>query len=561
MNLEFNILIKIGAITDKSYHFKTRSWELRVINTVDIFDGIGSNISVYLDDIEIKRILPLKNDLINEEWISNKTRYFFEGLVKWRINIPLMKKRNMMIYVSWTQAFFFFCLNLWFYSYFCNCEHLIFLNNLFINYEAIVTSKILIKKLGFLSFDKKSNINVNDYYLYYINNKFFEQIKDKNFFFFIGHNLRLESPILTIKLRKRCFKEDLFIYTIGSNFNDNLNMILLGLNINTFIKYLQGKLNICNKIQKNLKKYLVNNYLCMFNLNIFLIGNSVINRIDNHKIYKIIGQLQKNNIIGYTYNFSKNYLNNFFFDFCNKNFGIYLMQKYINIQNNLSILYLNLTSILYEEFNLYNNIHNISLISKNDILYLFGIDLLKSYKSNFLVFQGHHINSTYLNIDLILPSFTFLEKSSEFLNIEGHILHTNLVLNSPIYCRADWSILNALYMYILTFVNKIYSFNLKKLKNYLNTNIFYMQINNKKKLNFFLKKSSINIYFNQISILKAYGLNNMLQFFNFKLIKKMYNSIFYNVSFNIFDFINQDVMKSSWNKKYNYIFIFQKVGI
>lgn len=100
-------------------------------------------------------------------------------------------------------------------------------------------------------------------------------------------------------------------------------------------------------------------------------------------------------------------------------------------------------------------------------------------------------------------------------------------------------------MYILTFVNKIYSFNLKKLKNYLNTNIFYMQINNKKKLNFFLKKSSINIYFNQISILKAYGLNNMLQFFNFKLIKKMYNSIFYNVSFNIFDFINQDVMKSS----------------
>ena len=85
--------IFIGALTDKLYAFSGRMWELNVNNTIDIYDSLGSNIKIYISGAEVKRVLPLKNDFINEEWISNKTRYFFEGLTKWRINIPLMKKK------------------------------------------------------------------------------------------------------------------------------------------------------------------------------------------------------------------------------------------------------------------------------------------------------------------------------------------------------------------------------------------------------------------------------------------------------------------------------------
>lgn len=175
---------KIGALTDQQYAFKHRSWELDINNTIDIYDSLGSNIKVYVYGSEVKRILPLKNDLVNEEWISNKTRYFFEGLAKWRLNIPLLKKKETMIYISWIQAFYFFIIKLWFYNIKCFYSKLIFLNSMFIDYELIITSKLLIKKLGFLSYNKKLTMNLNDYFLYFINPNIFEDIKKKTIFFF-----------------------------------------------------------------------------------------------------------------------------------------------------------------------------------------------------------------------------------------------------------------------------------------------------------------------------------------------------------------------------------------
>lgn len=145
----------IGALTDKLYAFKNRCWELTLNNTVDIYDSLGSNIKVYTYGSEVKRILPLKNDFVNEEWISNKTRYFFDGLMKWRVNIPLMKKRDNMIYVSWIQAFYYFLLKIWFHSFFFKSKNLIFLNSMFIDYELLITSKLLMKKLGFFFLKKK----------------------------------------------------------------------------------------------------------------------------------------------------------------------------------------------------------------------------------------------------------------------------------------------------------------------------------------------------------------------------------------------------------------------
>ena len=175
------------------------------------------------------------------------------------------------------------------------------------------------KKLGFLTFDKKINLNINDYYLYYLNPNFFEQLNNKKIFLFLGYNLRLESPILNIKLRKKSMKENVLYLTIGSNFNDNLNSVMLGLNINTLIKYFQGKLKICNLILKNVKK--IQNEIVslsnLFNFNMFLIGNNVLNRVDNKNVFRLIEKYNKKNIVlnnRYNNN-SKNYLSFFFINF------------------------------------------------------------------------------------------------------------------------------------------------------------------------------------------------------------------------------------------------------
>jgi len=63
-------VIKLGALTSKPYAFKARSWELRSTESIDLFDSLCSNIRIDIRGSEIMRILPINNDLINEEWIS-----------------------------------------------------------------------------------------------------------------------------------------------------------------------------------------------------------------------------------------------------------------------------------------------------------------------------------------------------------------------------------------------------------------------------------------------------------------------------------------------------------
>jgi NADH-quinone oxidoreductase subunit G len=300
---------------------------------------------------------------------------------------------------------------------------------MFTDYELIVTSKILIKKLGFLSFNKKLNVNINDYYLYYLNPNFFDNIKNKKIFLFIGYNLRLESPILNIKLRKKKIKEDLLYLIIGSNFNDNLHCKNIGLNLLNLVNYLQGKLKICNLIIKKKKKNDLN-YQNILDSNVFLLGNNIILREDNKNIINIIKSKNKLlNFINYSsYDTKNNYISNKFFNF-------FKVKQDLNV--NINLLNLNLSTILYDELNMFNNVHNIEKIKNNDIIYLIGIDDFFNKNSKFCIFQGHHINLEYLKVDLIFPNVTFFEKSSNYLNIEGNFLQTNFILYPPVFSRND----------------------------------------------------------------------------------------------------------------------------
>lgn len=530
--------VYIGALTDKLYAFKNRCWELTSNNTIDIYDSLGSNIKVYTYGSEVKRVLPLKNDFVNEEWISNRTRYFFDGLMKWRVNVPLMKKNSIMVYISWVQAFYYFLLKIWFFSFFHKSKNFIFLNSIFVDYELMVTSKVLMKKLGFLFFNKKTNLNINDYYLYYLNPTFFKDIENKHVFVFIGYNLRLESPILNIKLRKKNMKDNILYLGFGSNFNDNLNIKNLGLNINNLIKYLQGKLKICNLILKKIQKN--ENF---FESSIFLLGDNIINRIDNKSIFNIIQKYTNLSNLSLRYNIlNKKYISNFFITFCENNLFYFLEKR--NVSINLNVLYLNLTNILYDEFNLYKNIHNVDKIMKNDIIYLLGSEF-KNINAGFTIFQGHHINIEHLDVDLILPSVTFLEKSSDYINIEGNYLQTNFVLYPPFFCRNDWSILNALYIYVLNFVSRIYNLNFNKVSNYLNVNRFYITMNDLKKIIFFLKKMSVNFYYKEVTKYKMYFytfINNINN--NYLKMFKIYNSIIHNKYYNPY---NLDIISQNSN--------------
>ena len=100
-------LCPVGALTSKPYAFEARPWELKKTETIDVMDAIGSNIRIDSKGWEVKRILPKINEDINEEWISDKTRFACDGLLNNRIDTPFIRKNNKLIKASWNEAFDF----------------------------------------------------------------------------------------------------------------------------------------------------------------------------------------------------------------------------------------------------------------------------------------------------------------------------------------------------------------------------------------------------------------------------------------------------------------------
>lgn len=87
-------LCPVGALNNGPYTFQARPWELKHHYSVDVMDGIGSNIDVHTRGSDIMRILPRINEEVNEEWISDKARHAFDGLKKQRLHIPLFRDKD-----------------------------------------------------------------------------------------------------------------------------------------------------------------------------------------------------------------------------------------------------------------------------------------------------------------------------------------------------------------------------------------------------------------------------------------------------------------------------------
>ena len=98
-------LCPVGALTSKPYVFEARPWELKKTETIDVMDAIGSNVRVDTYDWEVKRVLPIINEDINEEWISDKTRYACDGLLHQRLDTPFIKYNGKFEKASWDEVY------------------------------------------------------------------------------------------------------------------------------------------------------------------------------------------------------------------------------------------------------------------------------------------------------------------------------------------------------------------------------------------------------------------------------------------------------------------------
>ena len=105
-NLQGNIidLCPVGALVSKPYAFTARPWELTKTETIDVMDALGSSIRVDTKGREVMRIVPRNHDGVNEEWISDKTRFVWDGLRRQRLDTPYIRENGKLRPASWGEA-------------------------------------------------------------------------------------------------------------------------------------------------------------------------------------------------------------------------------------------------------------------------------------------------------------------------------------------------------------------------------------------------------------------------------------------------------------------------
>jgi NADH-quinone oxidoreductase subunit G len=97
-------LCPVGALTSKPYAFTARPWELTKTESIDVMDALGSNIRVDTKGREVMRILPRNHDGVNEEWLSDKSRYAWDGLRRQRLDKPYIRENGKLRAASWPEA-------------------------------------------------------------------------------------------------------------------------------------------------------------------------------------------------------------------------------------------------------------------------------------------------------------------------------------------------------------------------------------------------------------------------------------------------------------------------
>ena len=187
-------LCPVGALTSKAYTFKSRPWELNKYENIDILDSMCSSINLDIRNNKIIRILPVSDSILNTDWISNITRYFFDSLYVQRLTKPFLLLKNTFIDLSWllvTKILLKSLLN----TILKNSNIIFFLYDFF-DLKSLNYLKNLNMNLGFMNvcIFKKLYIN-NDFNFFYFFNTDFLNLTNSLYFFFFSIKFTFKNAI------------------------------------------------------------------------------------------------------------------------------------------------------------------------------------------------------------------------------------------------------------------------------------------------------------------------------------------------------------------------------
>ncbi len=207
-------LCPVGALTSKPYVFEARPWELKKTETIDVMDAVGSNIRVDTYDWEVKRVLPVINEDINEEWISDKTRYACDGLLNQRLDTPYIKYNNKFEKASWDEVFKIIKSKIQNTNKDKIAGFVGDLTNMEASYifKEFLERTIDTKNYESRSFDMFIDSSKRENYLF---NSTINGIEESDFILLIGTNPRFEATMLNARIRKAYLKNKVKIVSLN----------------------------------------------------------------------------------------------------------------------------------------------------------------------------------------------------------------------------------------------------------------------------------------------------------------------------------------------------------
>ncbi|WP_416355623.1 NADH-quinone oxidoreductase subunit NuoG [Aureimonas phyllosphaerae] len=207
-------LCPVGALTSRPYAFQARPWELTKTESVDVMDAVGSAIRVDTRGREVMRILPRINDLVNEEWISDKTRFVWDGLRTQRLDRPYVRRDGRLQPVSWPEAFEAIRQKVSGVA----PDRIGAIAGDLSAVEDMWALKRLMGQLGSANLDCRQDgakLDPADGRASYVFNTTIAGIEQADALLIIGSNPRFEAPVLNARIRKRWRRGDFPVGFIG----------------------------------------------------------------------------------------------------------------------------------------------------------------------------------------------------------------------------------------------------------------------------------------------------------------------------------------------------------
>lgn len=404
-------LCPVGALTSKPYAFVARSWELKKTETIDVMDAVGSNIRVDARGSEVMRVLPRLNEDVNEEWISDKTRFACDGLRRQRLDQPYVRVDGKLKPASWDDAFAAIASRM----NGVDGSKIAAIAGDQADCEAMTALGALMANLGSANMDCRQDGSKIDPSARagYIFNTTIAGIENADALLIVGSNPRVEAAILNSRIRKRFMEGDFPIGVIGEAADLRYDYEHLGTGPDALKAILDGSSSFASALKDAIRPMII-------------LGQGALAREDGAAIHALGYEIaEKYEMIS-----SSNGWN-----------GFNVLHTAAGRVGGLDVKFVPGEGGLDTD-------GIVAAAGRGDIevVYLLGADEIDTngLGDAFVIYQGHHGDAGAHRADVILPGAAYTEKNATWVNTEGRVQLGRLCVFPPGDAREDWTIVRAL---------------------------------------------------------------------------------------------------------------------